>query len=182
MSGMTKMTAATQYCNQDGKEYFGDFMRNEDEEMDLKEVLEPWDKSDKRNTPDVFYPIRLGDLINERYLVEHKLGSGGFSTVWMAHDRQNNRDVVALKIMFAGELGEREIRLQDEIVQNVRDALDHLPRSAKYEALGRPLKQMIPVDNLWKQGELVGPVKIPQSLHTKKFYLGDFGLAKKVTP
>ncbi|KOS43244.1 hypothetical protein ACN38_g5868 [Penicillium nordicum] len=61
------------------------------------------------------------------------------------------------------------------------EPLDHLPRSAKYEALGRPLKQMIPVDNLWKQGELVGPVKIPPSLHTKKFHLGDFGLVKKVS-
>lgn len=68
-------------------------MRNEDEEMDLEEVVEPWDKYDKKNTLYVFYPIRLGDLINERYLVEHKLGSGAFSTVWMAHDRQNNRDV-----------------------------------------------------------------------------------------
>ncbi|PLB33177.1 uncharacterized protein BDW47DRAFT_121428 [Aspergillus candidus] len=65
----------------------------------------------KRKTPDVFDPIRLSDLINERYLVEHKLASGGFSTV---------------------------------------------------------------------QGELVGPVKIPQSLRTENFHLGDFGLAKKV--
>lgn len=61
------------------------------------------------------------------------------------------------------------------------EPLDHLPRSAKYEALGRPLKQMIPVDDLWKKGELVGPVKVPQSLHTTKFYLGDYGLAKKVS-
>ncbi|GKZ31873.1 hypothetical protein AbraIFM66950_000784 [Aspergillus brasiliensis] len=254
---MTEMTAATRYCNQNGKEDFD--VRNEDEEMDLEEVAEPWEKYDKNRTSDVFYPIRIGDLMNQRYLVEHKLGSGGFSTVWMANDRQNNRDV-ALKILFAGETGEEEIRLQDEIVRNVRDAspfvtyletfllpgdgchhtvqvlplmgpcmygpkvlkmsmasrmsaarqllealedlheagivhrdlnekncmwgmepLHHLPRSAKYEALGRPLKQMIPVDNLWKQGELVGPAKVPESLRTEKFYLGDFGLAKKVS-
>ncbi|PLB49389.1 kinase-like protein [Aspergillus steynii IBT 23096] len=234
MPGMTGMAAATQYCNQDGKEDFGDFVRNDDEEDDLTEVAEPWHKYDKTITPDVFYPIRLGDLINERYLVEHKLGCGGFSTVWMANDLQNNRDV-ALKIMFAGESGEKEICLQDEIVRNgssislegpcldcpdVREMsitirmsaarqllealeilheagivhrdlnerncmwgmepLHHLPRGAKYEALGRPLKQMIPVDGLWKQGELVGPVKIPPSSRTKKFYLSDFGLAKKV--
>lgn len=121
MSSIAKMTAAIKYCNQDGEEDFGDFVRNEDEEMDLEEVVEPWEKYDKAITPDVFYPIRLGDLINERYLIEHKLGCGGFSTVWMANDRQNHRDV-ALKIMFAGESGEREIRLQDEIVQSVRDA------------------------------------------------------------
>lgn len=59
--------------------------------------------------------------------------------------------------------------------------LDNLPRSAKYEALGRPLKQKIPLDDLWKQGELVAPVDVPQGLRTEKFYLGDFGLAKKIS-
>ncbi|GKZ16797.1 hypothetical protein AbraIFM66951_006286 [Aspergillus brasiliensis] len=208
------MTAATRYCNQDGKEDFGDYVRNEDEEMDLEEI-----------TADVSYPIRLGDLINERYLVEHKLGSGGFSTVWMANDRQSNRDV-ALKILFARESGEKEIRLQDYIVQNVRDAShfvtyletfqlsgDGCPHTVQVLPLMGPClygpsimkmsmttrmsaaRQLLEalenlheagivhreVDNLWKQGELVGPAKIPESLRTDKFYLGDFGLAKKVS-
>lgn len=39
-----------------------------------------------------------------------------------------------------------------------------LNRSAKYEALGRPLKEIIPFVNLWKQGELVWPLKIPENL------------------
>ncbi|KAL4808602.1 kinase-like domain-containing protein [Aspergillus unguis] len=34
--------------------------------------------------------------------------------------------------------------------------------------------------NSKKQGELVSPVKIPEDLRTEKFYLGDFGLAKKL--
>ncbi|PWY76722.1 kinase domain-containing protein [Aspergillus eucalypticola CBS 122712] len=224
------MTAANQYCNQDGKEDFGDFVRNEDEEMDLEEVAEPWDRYDKKITSDVFYPIRLGDLINERYLVEHKLGSGGFSTVWMANDQQNSRDV-ALKIMFAGESGESEIRLQDEIVRNVRDASSHfvtyletflLPGDGCHHTVQvfplmgpclycpnaseslheagivhrdlnerncmsgmQPLHLLPrtnePVDDLWKEGELVGPANISQSLQTQKFYLSDFGLAKKLS-
>lgn len=41
MSDVIEMTAATQYCNQDGKEDFGDFVRNEDEEMDLERLPSP---------------------------------------------------------------------------------------------------------------------------------------------
>ena len=58
--------------------------------------------------------------------------------------------------------------------------LHSLNRSAKYEALGRPLKQIIPFVDLWKQGELVRPIKIPESLRTEEFYLGDFSLAAKL--
>lgn len=58
--------------------------------------------------------------------------------------------------------------------------LDHLNRSAKYEALGRPLKRTIPFVDLWKQGELVRPVTIPERLRTEEFYLGDFSLAAKL--
>ena len=57
--------------------------------------------------------------------------------------------------------------------------LHHFNRSAKYEALGRPLKQIIPFVDLKEQGELAGPVKIPEKLR-KEFYLGDFSLAAKL--
>ncbi|KAH8429770.1 uncharacterized protein LDX57_007442 [Aspergillus melleus] len=257
-SALDEMTGVPVYTNQDGTEDFGDFVSNDDEEMDLEWIAEPWDQYDKKRTPHVFYPVRLGDLINERYLVEHKLGHGGFSTVWMAHDLRDNRDV-ALKIMLAGDSGDDEIRIQDEIVHNVRDVshlityldtfllpgdgcqhraqvfplvgpyicyttvielsmasrmsaarqllealenlheagivhrdlnerncmwgmtpLHTLSRTAKYEVLGRPLKESIPFVNLWKQGELVMPVEISEKLRTEEFYLGDFGLAKRV--
>ena len=57
-------------------------------------------------------------------------------------------------------------------------SLHNLNRSAKYEAFGRPLKEII--SDFWKQGELVGPVEIPEDLRTEQFYLGDFALAKKL--
>ncbi|KAK2805517.1 hypothetical protein FQN50_006141 [Emmonsiellopsis sp. PD_5] len=235
---------------------FGDFVSNEDEEDDLEDVAEPWHKYDAKATPHVFYPIRLGEVLNGRYLVEHKLGAGGCSTVWMAFDLQEKRDV-ALKVMASGPLGDNELHMQNEILQTVKDAshlvtyiatfllpgrkqhrvlvyplrgpclcystikgapmttrmsaakqllealknlheagivhrdlnerncmwgmapLHHLSRSAKYDMLTRPLKQDIPYVKLWKQGELVRPVKIPQHLCTDEFYLGDFGLAMK---
>lgn len=53
-------------------------------------------------------------------------------------------------------------------------------RSAKYKTLGRPLKQIIPFVNLWKKGELVQPIEVPESLRTERFYLGDFGAAMRL--
>lgn len=59
--------------------------------------------------------------------------------------------------------------------------LHNLNRSAKYEAVGRPLKQTIPFVDLWKKGELVRAVEVPENLRTEEFFLGDFGLAKKLS-
>lgn len=36
--------------------------------------------------PDRFYPITLGQVLNERYQVATKLGYGGDSTVWLCRD------------------------------------------------------------------------------------------------
>ncbi|KAJ5789064.1 uncharacterized protein N7518_006075 [Penicillium psychrosexuale] len=60
---------------------FGDFVSTENDELDLEAISEPWHKYDIKETPNVFYPIYLGEVLNERYLVEHKLGFGGGSTV-----------------------------------------------------------------------------------------------------
>ncbi|OJJ30902.1 hypothetical protein ASPWEDRAFT_62274 [Aspergillus wentii DTO 134E9] len=185
---------------------FGDFVSNEEEELDLEEVVEPWHKYDIKETSRVFYPICVGELLNERYLVEHKIGSGGFSTVWMGCDLQNKRNL-ALKVMSLGEWGERKIKFplkgpclypviletmpmatRMSAAQQLLKALENLHNagivhrdlnernciSAKYEAFGRPLKQPIPFVELWKRGELVGPIKIPEELRTEDFYLGDF--------
>ena len=36
-----------------------------------------------------FYPVKLGDVFkNGRYRVFHKLGWGGYATVWLARDRE----------------------------------------------------------------------------------------------
>ncbi|KAB8274367.1 hypothetical protein BDV30DRAFT_237807 [Aspergillus minisclerotigenes] len=111
----TDVTApAPQYCKGDDMADFGDFVRDEDEEADLEEIVEPWHNYDEE-TERVFYPIRLGEVLNERYLVEHKISFGGFSTAWMAHDLQEKRDV-ALKVMCLGDWAESEIYIQDKII------------------------------------------------------------------
>lgn len=93
----------------------GDFVDSEDE-CDIEAVTE-----DPGLYPrGLFYPICIGDVIVGRYRIDHKLGHGSFSTVWMAHDMVSKADV-ALKIMMLGEAAEREYRMQEEIVRNVPD-------------------------------------------------------------
>ncbi|KAM5456899.1 hypothetical protein MaudCBS49596_001141 [Microsporum audouinii] len=67
-----------------------------------------------------YYPLRIGELLNGRYRIEHKLGHGGFSTVWMAYDLKSKTDV-ALKVMAEGDSGEYEYRMQGEIKRSVKD-------------------------------------------------------------
>lgn len=48
-----------------------------------------------------FHPVHLGDRYdNGRYRVVHKLGFGGFSTIWLARDEPEHK-WVALKIVVA---------------------------------------------------------------------------------
>ena len=48
-----------------------------------------------------FHPIHLGDALKGgRYRVLHKLGYGGFSTVWLARD-ENQIRLVSLKVLTA---------------------------------------------------------------------------------
>ena len=54
----------------------------------------------ERYAPGGFHPVSLGDVYDERYRVVHKLGAGGFSTVWLARDDTEQR-WVSLKIVVA---------------------------------------------------------------------------------
>lgn len=55
--------------------------------------------------PDGYHPVHLGDVYgnDEPYRVIHKLGSGGFATVWLCQDTQATgaTQYVALKILMA---------------------------------------------------------------------------------
>ena len=51
--------------------------------------------------PGGYHPVHLGDLYdNDRYRVVYKLGAGGYSTVWLAHDAVDSK-WAALKIVVA---------------------------------------------------------------------------------
>jgi serine/threonine-protein kinase SRPK3 len=59
----------------------------------------------KRYAPGGFHPVHLGDIINDRYVIEHRLGTGAFSAVWLARDKKTSL-LVALKI-FAAEASKK---------------------------------------------------------------------------
>lgn len=79
--------------------------------MDSDSESSPWkyfpfelgESEDLENyTPGGFHPVHLGDVYDGQYRVVHKLGFGGFSTVWLARDFSASR-WVALKIVAARE-------------------------------------------------------------------------------
>jgi hypothetical protein len=43
-------------------------------------------ESIERYTPGGYHPVMVGDTLHKRYRIVDKLGSGGYSTVWLAHD------------------------------------------------------------------------------------------------
>ena len=52
--------------------------------------------------PGGYHPVHLGDTFDGKYKILHKLGSGGFSTTWLARDIVGKR-YYAVKIVKAGE-------------------------------------------------------------------------------
>ncbi|GJP96256.1 kinase-like protein [Aspergillus niger] len=53
--------------------------------------------------PGGYHPIMVGDMLHNRYYIVDKIGSGGYSTVWLAHDTVFKR-YVALKVNTADAL------------------------------------------------------------------------------
>ncbi|PVH70420.1 hypothetical protein DL98DRAFT_437059, partial [Cadophora sp. DSE1049] len=92
-------------------------------EGDVKDVSEPLE----RYGQGLYYPVCIGQVLAGRYRIEHKLGWGGYSTVWMAHDIQYRKNV-ALKIIILGEKEEYEYQMQDEILRTVRDTSNLVTR------------------------------------------------------
>ncbi|KAH7222609.1 kinase-like domain-containing protein [Fusarium redolens] len=68
--------------------------------------------------------VDRGDFVGSddeyEYRIEQKLGHGGFSTVWMAYDMLEKKDV-ALKIMTPEESNEHEYNIQKEIIRIIQD-------------------------------------------------------------
>lgn len=94
---------------------WGDFV-DSDEEPDVEFACE-----DINLFPRGFcYPISIGEIIVERYRIIHKLGHGAFSTVWMAQDMLEKKDV-ALKILMLGNPDDRDCDMQSDMIGIAKD-------------------------------------------------------------
>jgi hypothetical protein len=54
--------------------------------------------------PGGFHPIIIGDVLgNGRYKILHKLGSGGFSTVWLTCNTSQKAQATSSQASFSGD-------------------------------------------------------------------------------
>jgi serine/threonine protein kinase len=123
--------ASTPAPNNANSSDFGDIVGSDDEcevETDAEPRSRYWDH--------LYCPLSIGEVLNARYRIEHKLGWGGFSTVWLAHDIHANK-AVALKVVVSGERAEHERAIQDDIKRNVRDASNLVIYQALFYYPGR---------------------------------------------
>ncbi|KAF5533969.1 CMGC kinase [Fusarium napiforme] len=93
----------------------GEFV-DSDDEFEVEEVSE----NPQRYLEGLYYPICIGETLANQYRIEHKLGHGGFSTVWMAYDILAKKDV-ALKIMTPKKTNKHEYKMQIEIARSIQD-------------------------------------------------------------
>ncbi|KAI1820822.1 kinase-like domain-containing protein [Xylaria intraflava] len=83
--------------------------------------------------PEHFYPVRLGEVFNDRFQTVTKLGYGSCSTIWLARDLQNHQ-YVTLKVYIHNSVHHRELPFYEHLSKippskhlgagNVRNLLD----------------------------------------------------------
>ncbi|XP_053325110.1 SRSF protein kinase 3-like [Spea bombifrons] len=60
-----------------------------------------WEEDPAEYCPGGYHPVQIGEMLNRRYQVIHKVGWGYFSTVWLCRDLQKKKRV-AVKITKSG--------------------------------------------------------------------------------
>lgn len=122
----TKLTPAAELYSEPGWDEFGAYV-DSDEECEVEEVSE-----DRQSyIAGQFYPTCIADESYHgnngpqkpntgRYRVIHKLGRGGFSTVWLAYDQQKRKHV-ALKILSSTKTAAKEFQIRKDVAKRVLD-------------------------------------------------------------
>ncbi|OQO10485.1 hypothetical protein B0A48_03782 [Cryoendolithus antarcticus] len=65
--------------------------------------------------PKNWYPVRLGEVLNDRYKVVGKLGYGGSSTIWLCRDLRKDDEYVIVKVYINNLKWQREIPIYEHI-------------------------------------------------------------------
>lgn len=74
-----------------------------------------------------YHPLQIGDILHHRYEVVDKLGYGGWSTVWLAHDPLE-KQYVAVKIGIADSLSHEVKTLRALATPTAGQACEPIPR------------------------------------------------------
>ncbi|RAL17158.1 U4/U6 small nuclear ribonucleoprotein PRP4 [Aspergillus homomorphus CBS 101889] len=84
-------------------------------------------------TPETFYPVQQGEIMNDQYQVNSKIGYGATSTVWLARDLIESK-YVTIKVYARNKGKEHEINVYNHMQtietdhpgkQHVRKLLNH---------------------------------------------------------
>ncbi|KID95432.1 protein kinase-like protein, partial [Metarhizium majus ARSEF 297] len=95
---------------------------------DLKYVAdEPIEEEELPNyKAERYYPVLIGQVLQDRYQITGKLGFGGGSTVWACRDLKQDA-VLTIKICATGETGEKDARQEVAVSDHIKsiDAPHH---------------------------------------------------------
>lgn len=89
-----------------------------------------------------YHPVLIGDQLKDgKYTIIHKLGQGGFATVWLARDTEEQR-YVAIKIIMA-EASEDAMRVDIKVCEHIKEKVAEHSGSRYLD---------IPIGNFWITG------------------------------
>ncbi|EFR05429.1 CMGC/CLK protein kinase [Nannizzia gypsea CBS 118893] len=87
-----------------------------------------------------YYPVKIGEVFNDRYQVIAKLGYGGYATVWLARDNRT-KEYKTLKVTVQSDIA---LRSSTSPVLNEVKMLKHLmPIAADEEEANNPALKFI---------------------------------------
>jgi hypothetical protein len=76
-----------------------------------------------------YHPVNLGDTLHGRYSIVDRLGCGGYSTIWLARDTQQDH-YVALKVCIADSLPNETKVLKDLSAPSSTSSAEHPGRGS----------------------------------------------------
>eukprot|EP00760_Papus_ankaliazontas_P000181 PhM_4_TR10033/c0_g1_i1/m.38802/K08832/SRPK3, STK23; serine/threonine-protein kinase SRPK3 len=97
-----------------------------------------WDANDNTENPKLYcpggyHPTQPGEVFNERYVAQKKLGWGEFSIVWLALDTARDDSPVALKISRANDIYQAASTAEVKLCRLVKARADDIPEGHEDE-------------------------------------------------
>ncbi|CAG5114931.1 unnamed protein product [Candidula unifasciata] len=138
IQGRKKRSKAKPRFKQDDKKRISNDSKRKDEspcdEEDEEEEILGSDDDEQEDPRDYckggYHPVKIGDLLNNRYHIVRKLGWGHFSTVWLSWDLACKR-FVALKVVKSAQHYTETALDEIKLLKCVREADENDPHREK---------------------------------------------------